>query len=68
MRKTNDPAPVAGDAVAKEAPTFDREQILHSKRWAKRRDALENLLKDGRRYTASDVESMLTNYMKGQVK
>lgn len=48
--------------------TFTKEAILKSKRWAFRRDALSFLLEDGKEYTHEDVENILNDYMKGQVK
>ncbi len=48
--------------------TFTKEAILKSKRWAYRRDALSFLLEDGKEYSHADVETILNDYMKGQVK
>lgn len=48
--------------------TFTKEAILKSKRWAFRRDALSFLLEDGKEYSHEDVENILNDYMKGQVK
>ena len=53
---------------AVETPAFTKEQILHSKRYQTRRDALGFLLDDGKTYTDSEINSILENYMKGQVK
>lgn len=47
---------------------FTKESIMISKRFARRRDALSFLLKDGDSYTMDDVEKILDNYMKGRVK
>jgi len=56
-------------AVKNTAPAaFTKEAILKSKRWADRRDALSFLLKDGEEYTHKDVDNILNDYMKGQVK
>ena len=48
--------------------TFTKEAILKSKRWAFRRDALSFLLEDGKEYSHQEVENILNDYMKGQVK
>ena len=47
---------------------FDKKAILHSKRFAERRDALSFLLEDGKGYTISDVNKILDDYMKEEVK
>lgn len=61
---------VDGDNVPMEtpAPAFTRDQVLASKRYANRRDALGFLLKDGETYTAEQIDTILINYMKGKVK
>ena len=62
-------AAVVETPVPATAPvTFTKEAILKSKRWAFRRDALSFLLEDGKEYSHQDVESILNDYMKGQVK
>ena len=53
---------------AVEAPAFAIEQSLHTNRYQMRRDALGFLLDDGKTYTDSEINSILENYMKGQVK
>lgn len=53
---------------AMEAPAFTKEQILRSKRYQTRRDALGFLLSDGKTYTDTEINTILENYMKGQVK
>ena len=47
---------------------FTKEAIMKSKRWIHRRDALSFLLEDGKEYTHQDVETILNDFMKGQVK
>ena len=49
-------------------PTFTKESILKSKRWAFRRDALSFLLEDGKEYSHQDIENILNDYMKCEVK
>lgn len=50
------------------ANVYFKESILKSKRYANRRDALTFLLKDGESYTFEQVDEILDNFMKGQVK
>lgn len=50
------------------ANVYFKESILKSKRYANRRDALSFLLKDGESYTFEQVDEILDNFMKGQVK
>ena len=45
-----------------------KSSILRSKRFAARRDALSVLLKDDVFYTIPEVERILDDFMKGQVK
>lgn len=45
-----------------------KSSILRSKRFAHRRDALTVLLKDDEFYTLEQVEKILDDFMKGQVK
>lgn len=50
-------------------PAFPKERILTFRRYAKRRDLLSILLKDGQEYTHDQVQSLIDNFMKkGQVK
>lgn len=67
MKKGETPvnAPVQAEAAA---DRFTKDAILTCKRWRDRRDALSFLLKDGKDYTHQDVERILADYMKGQVK
>ena len=65
--KNEKEAPVAVDATPK-TPKFSKESLLKCKRWSKRRDALSFLLKDDAEYSHADVENILNDYMKGQVK
>ena len=54
--------------VVNATPVFSKESIMKSKRWSYRRDALSFLLKDDVEYSHEDVENILNEYMKGQVK
>ncbi len=53
---------------AKQETTFTKEQILASKKYSNRRDALGSVLVDGEEYTFDRVDSLLKRFMKGKVK
>jgi len=46
---------------------FTKEQVLASKRYADRRDALGVVLADGKEYTLKEVDALLEKFMKGKV-
>lgn len=46
---------------------YSKEQILNSKRYSNRRDALGVILADDKMYTKEDVDSLLEQFMKGKV-
>ena len=43
-------------------PCFEKEQLVASKRYAKRRDLISSLLTDGEKYTCSQVDAMIEDY------
>ena len=47
---------------------FTKEQILASKKYEDRRDALGAILSDNDTYTHEKVDSLLDKFMKGKVK
>lgn len=47
---------------------FGKEQLLSSKKYAEQHDILSALLTDTRMYTFSEVDRLVKDYMKGQVK
>ena len=49
-------------------PVFPKEVLVNAKRFRNERDVVSALLKDGVEYTISEVEDMVTKYMKGKVK
>lgn len=49
------------------APAHTKAQLLASKKYANRRDLLNALLKDGKTYTAEQVDGLIKKYMKGKV-
>ena len=46
---------------------YTKEQILGSKKYRNRRDALGVILKDDESYTLENVNSLLETFMKGKV-
>lgn len=48
--------------------TFSKEQILVSERYCNKRDLVDALLDDKKKYTLETVDNMIEKYMKGQVK
>lgn len=55
-------------AVKKEAaPTFTKDQLAASKRYAARRDLVSVLLEDGKGYTLAEVDGLIEKFMKGKV-
>lgn len=50
------------------APAYSRDQILASRRYSMRRDALSVVLKPGKLYTDAQIEEELKNYYKRSVK
>ncbi len=48
-------------------PKFTKESLLNAKRFRDQRDLVSALLEDGEEYTVSEVEEMITNYLKGKV-
>lgn len=47
---------------------YTKQQILASKRFAKRRDLVGALLNDDELYTVNQVDTAIAHYMKGKVK
>ncbi len=58
----------ATTAEAPAATKYTKEQLIRSERYMIRRDLLGALLKDSKRYTIEEVDTLLQNYMKGKVK
>ena len=53
-------------SISKET-AFGKEQLISSKRYADKRDALTVLLSDGKMYTLSETDKILNDFMKGKV-
>lgn len=59
MAKTTETAAEAVKAESK----FSKEQLISAVKFAKRRDLLEALLKDGEYYTIAEVEKKMNSYL-----
>jgi hypothetical protein len=49
-------------------PIFSKTQVLNAKKYQDRKDVLSTLLVDGKTYTLENVDKLIENFMKGQVK
>ena len=49
------------------APTFTKDQLAASKRYATLRDLVSVLLEDGKQYTLAKVDEMIEAFKKGKV-
>lgn len=59
---------MAKKTEVKKEDTFTKNQFIHSKTFKPYRDALNVILDDQKKYTISEVEKLLTDFMKGKVK
>jgi len=50
------------------APAFGKDQLVRSNRFRRYVDALPFLLEDGKAYTIEEVEHIINDWQKGQVK
>lgn len=57
-----------GEQPAVGVPLFSKQKLLTFQRYAGRRDLLSALLEDEKQYTIDQVDSMITDFMKGKVK
>lgn len=55
------------EGKSKQETVFTKEQILASKKYANRRDAIGVILADGKKYTLKQVDTLLEKFMKGKV-
>lgn len=53
------------DAVKNDLPTFTKEQLVKSKKYVHRRDALNALLEDNKPYTFDEVDGILKQFDEG---
>lgn len=56
------------EAATKQEVLFTKKQILASKKYENRRDALGAILSDNGSYSQKQVDSLLEKFMKGKVK
>lgn len=49
-------------------PGFGKEQILASERYKEKRDLVDALLDEKKKYTLETVDRMIETYQKGQVR
>lgn len=54
-------------AKTEAAPTFTRDQLAASKRYASLRDLVTVLLEDGKQYTLAEVDKKIEDFKKGKV-
>ena len=64
-KKTTDQE--AAPPVSNTPVVFTKRNILTFRRYAKRRDLLSVLLKEGQEYTMDQVDSLIEDFMKGKV-
>ena len=61
-------ADASAEQQKKVEPEFGKEQILASERYKEKRDLVDALLDEKRKYTLETVDRMIETYQKGQVK
>lgn len=54
--------------VEQTKPMFSKAQILASAKYRVRKDLVDALLDDGKKYTMKQVDELIDNFMKGKVK
>lgn len=52
----------------KEIDVFSKEQLISSKKFMNNKDVLSALLEDDKKYSESEVNEIIENFMKGKVK
>ena len=50
------------------ADVFTKQQLAESKRYKKKRDVLEALLENGKTYTIAQVDKIIGDYLKKEVR
>lgn len=68
IKRETKPESSRESTATEKAPRFSKEQALRSEKYRSRRDALGVLLKNGRTYSAAEIDSILNEFMKGKVK
>ena len=49
-------------------PRFTKAQLINSKKYSNNKDMLAALLKDGESYSHGEVNKLIEDFMKGEVK
>ena len=62
------PAESIGETIQSVVPTFTKEQLVTSRKYIHRRDALNALLKDDKQYSFALVDEVLKQFDKGVKK
>lgn len=66
---SNTKSTAATEAPEKKAePTYTKDQVAISQRYANRRDLVSVLLEDGKTYTLAEVDALINKFLKGAVK
>lgn len=56
------------ETTATTAATFSKEQVLFAKKYVERRDLLAALLVDDKFYTLAEVDQLIEDFLKKEVK
>ena len=59
---------MADTKTAETADKFAKQQLAESKRYKKKRDLLEALLENGKTYTIVQVDKIIGDYLKKEVR
>lgn len=55
-------------SVEQTEPKFSKSQLVKCGKYRNRRDLVDALLDDNKKYTMKQVDTMIENFMKGKVK
>lgn len=66
-KKTNKPN-AETVTVKQTEPKFSKSQLVKCDKYKNRRDLVDALLDDNKKYTMKQVDTMIENFMKGKVK
>lgn len=55
-------------AILKSVVSFSKKSIIESKKYSEYKDALASILNDNANYTFEEIESVLKNFYKTEVK
>lgn len=53
---------------AEKPDVFTKDQVLSSKRYEDKKDAISVILEAGKSYSLTDVDALVDKFMKGKVK